>query len=142
MMKIIALVMFALCASAAKQPEQWLDPARKAELNRIIYRPVVIKQEQTSDGQLVLTWTNGLHGCVTTQKLEKVLGKASKDSRKEMTDALKADRDTAKTERDELKIERDAVKAERDALKSERDAVKAERDTLKAENQKLKKEKK
>jgi FtsZ-binding cell division protein ZapB len=127
MKKIAALVMIALCASAAKQPEQWLDPARKAELNRILYRPVVIKQEQTADGMLVLTWTNGLHGCVTTQKLEKVLGKASKDVRKETIEALKA--------------ERDAAKAERDVAKAERDAVKAERDTLKTENEKLKKEK-
>ena len=135
-MKII--ILFALCfsfiTSAAKQPEQWLTPERRKELNRIIYRPIIIKQEATQDGQMVYTWTNGLHGCVTTQKLDKVLGKPSKDARREELDAIKADRDTAKAERD-------AIKAERDTIKAERDEAKAERDTLKTENATLKKQK-
>ena len=132
MKKLITLFTLISCFSmAAKKPEIWLTPERRAELKIIVTRPVIVKKEHTKDGLMILTWTNGLHGCVTTQKIEKVLGKLSKDSRRDNLEAIKAERDTAKAERDTAKAERDTAKAERDAVKSERDNLKKENGDLK-----------
>ncbi len=104
MKRTIAILLLAACtAVAAKKPEQWLTPERRAALKVIVTRPVIIKKEHTQDGRMILTWTNGLHGCVTTQKVEKVLGKQSKDSRREKLEAIKAERDALKKENDNLK---------------------------------------
>lgn len=123
---ILFSLFLSFIASAAKQPEQWLTPERRAALKTIVTRPIITKAETTKDG-IVYTWTNGLHGCTTTQKLARVLGKPSKDARREQVEAIKAERDT--------------IKAERDTIKAERDEAKAERDTLKTENATLKKQK-
>lgn len=107
MKQLFAILVLAACtAVAAKKPEQWLTPERKASLNAIVTRPVIVKKEHTQDGRMILTWTNGLHGCVTTQKVDKVLGKPSKDARRDKLDALKAERDTLKTENAKLKKEK------------------------------------
>lgn len=104
MKKLIAIVaLMACCSMATKQPEQWLTPARRAELNRIVHRPVIVKKEHLKDGRMILTWTNGLHGCVTTQKIDKVLGKPSKDVRRDELEALKIERDNLKKENADLK---------------------------------------
>jgi hypothetical protein len=102
---IVLLLLTACTALAAKKPEQWLTPERRAALKVIVTRPVIVKKEHLPDGRMILTWTNGLHGCVTTQKVEKVLGKPSKDARRDNLEAIKAERDTAKAERDALKLE-------------------------------------
>ena len=118
MKRTLSIILLAACtAVAAKKPEQWLTPERRAALKVIVTRPVIIKKEQTKDGRMILTWTNGLHGCVTTQKVDKVLGKPSKDDRRDKLEAVKADRDTAKAERSAIKTERDALKLENDNLK-------------------------
>lgn len=117
------IILFSLCfsfiASAAKQPEQWLTPERRAALKTIVTRPIITKAETTKDG-IVYTWTNGLHGCTTTQKLARVLGKPSKDARREQVEAIKADRDTIKAERDAAKAERDTLKTENATLKKQK----------------------
>jgi hypothetical protein len=99
MKRTFVLLLLAACtAVAAKKPEQWLTPERRASLNVIVTRPVIVKKEHLPDGRMILTWTNGLHGCVTTQKVEKVLGKPSKDARRDKLEALKAERDALKLE--------------------------------------------
>jgi hypothetical protein len=111
MKKLIAIALLFSCfIRAEKKPEQWLTPERRAALNVIVTRPVIVKKEHMPDGRMILTWTNGLHGCVTTQKVEKVLGKPSKDARRDKLEAIKAERDTAKAERDALKVENDNLK--------------------------------
>lgn len=121
MKRTIAILLLAACtAVAAKKPEQWLTPERRAALNVIVTRPVIIKKEQTKDGRMILTWTNGLHGCVTTQKVDKILGKLSKDARRDNLEAIKAERDTAKAERDSVKAERDTLKDENTKLKKDK----------------------
>jgi len=100
---ILMLLLAACTAVAAKKPEQWLTPERRAALNVIVTRPVIIKKQQLPDGRLVLTWTNGLHGCVTTQTVSKVFGKPSKDARHDQLEAVKAERDTLKDENSKLK---------------------------------------
>ena len=102
-MLITTVALLTLIAGAAKKPEQWLTPERRAALKVIVTRPVIVKKEHLPDGRMILTWTNGLHGCVTTQKVEKVLGKPSKDARRDKLEAVKAERDALKVENDNLK---------------------------------------
>jgi hypothetical protein len=104
MKKLIAIALLFSCfIRAEKKPEQWLTPERRAALNVIVTRPVIVKKENLSDGRMILTWTNGLHGCVSTQKVEKVLGKPSKDARRDNLEAIKAERDALKDENTKLK---------------------------------------
>lgn len=65
-----------LTVSTNKPPtEVWLTPERREALKRVTHRPYIVKQEKLNDTTVVYTWTNGLHGTVTTQKVDKVLGK-------------------------------------------------------------------
>ena len=70
------LVSAALAAAAASAPiEVWLTPERAAALKSVASRPYVVAQERLDADTVVYHWTNGLHGAVTTQRVEQVLGK-------------------------------------------------------------------
>jgi hypothetical protein len=95
MKKLFAIALLFCCfAGASKKPEQWITPERRAALNVIVTRPVIIKKEHTQDGR-------------------KILGKPSKDARRDNLEAVKAERDTVKAERDTLKVENDNLKKQK-----------------------------
>lgn len=84
----LLLVSAALTAAAASDPmEVWLTPDRAAALKRVASRPYVIKQERLDAGTVVYHWTNGLHGSVSTQRVEQVLGKPAKSAWQDRLDA-------------------------------------------------------
>ena len=82
------LVSAALTAAAALAPmEVWLTPERSAALKRVASRPYIVAQERIADDTVVYRWTNGLHGAVTTQRVERVLGKRAKSAWQDKLDA-------------------------------------------------------
>ena len=69
---------FAVMFEAAAVPvEVWLTAQRAAALKRITSRSYIVKQQRLDNDTVVYTWTNGLHGAVTTQSVKKVCGKKS-----------------------------------------------------------------
>ena len=83
----LCLLCSALSLSAASAPiEVWLTPARAAQLQRITSRPYITAQERQPDGTVVYHWTNGLHGAVTTQRVQRVLGAPAKSAWRDKLD--------------------------------------------------------
>lgn len=90
MIRSIAMLLTSavLTASAASAPmEVWLTPERSAALTRVTSRPYVVAQERLNGDTVVYHWTNGLHGAVTTQRVEQVLGKHAKSAWQDKLDA-------------------------------------------------------
>ena len=82
------LVSAVLTAAAASAPiEVWLTPERVAALKSVTSRPYVVAQERLNASTVVYHWTNGLHGAVTTQRVEQVLGKPAKSAWQDKIDA-------------------------------------------------------
>ncbi len=89
------LVCAVLTASAASAPmEVWLTPERSAALTRVTSRPYVTYQERLNADTVVYHWTNGLHGAVTTQRVEKVLGGHAKSAWQDKLEAKEREKQT------------------------------------------------
>ena len=74
-------------AKGTSKPEVWLTPERAAALKSVASRPYVVTQERLNADTVVYHWTNGLHGAVTTQHVEQVLGKRAKSAWQDKVDA-------------------------------------------------------
>ena len=101
-----------LCAiskTTPKAPTVWLTAEQAKQLNRIKSRPYITKMERKGDF-MIYTWTNGLHGAVTTQRVEQIISKPARDSRREQFER-------ERNESDKIRKERDALKAENIKLK-------------------------
>lgn len=90
MIRSIAMLLISavLSATAASAPiEVWLTAERAASLKNVTSRPFVVAQERLNADTVVYHWTNGLHGAVTTQRVERVLGKHAKSAWQNKLDA-------------------------------------------------------
>lgn len=73
--------------------EQWLSPARRAQLKAITSRQYITAKRDIGKGMEEVHWTNGARSWVTTQAVTRVIGaKAANGWR------LKLDAEKAKTE--------------------------------------------
>lgn len=121
-MKRILILAAVLASSAAlaqttpKPVEIWLTPERRAELSRVTQRPLILSQERIGD-TLVTRWTNGLHGCVTTQRVVRVLGARSADRRQETLDRATARAVSAEAAATDATNRLASVRTKLDALK-------------------------
>ena len=88
MILIGIFLFFAVMFEAAAAPvEVWLTPARAAALKRVTSRSYIVKQQRLDNDTVVYTWTNGLHGAVTTQQVKRVCGRKSKSAWQTKLDA-------------------------------------------------------
>lgn len=67
-----------------KTPDVWLTPERARQLRGIAERPAVVRRERLNDETAVYQWNNG---AVTTQRVERIIGKPSRDARRDKLDA-------------------------------------------------------
>lgn len=92
-----------------KKPSVWLTPETAKALSRVTSRGYITKIERRGD-VVVYTWTNGLRGAVTTQKVEKLVSKPARDVRLEQLDTIKSEAEKVRKERDVLKSEINKLK--------------------------------
>lgn len=92
-----------------KKPSVWLTPETAKALSRVTSRGYITKIDHR-DGNVIYTWTNGLRGAVTTQRVEKLVNKPARDVRREQLEEIKTESLKVRKERDELKVENKALK--------------------------------
>ena len=92
-----------------KIPTVWLTPERATELNRVTSRSYITKIERKG-GDVIYTWTNGLHGAVTTQRVDKITNRPARDARREEFDKIKTAAEKMRKERDDLRNENETLK--------------------------------
>lgn len=88
-MKILAaiLLVFGAAAGAACAPvEVWLTAERRAALGDIARRPAVVRQQRLDNQTVVFHWTNSAVA-VTTQRVERILGKKAASAWQSRLDA-------------------------------------------------------
>ena len=87
-----------------KIPTVWLTPERAKALSLVTSRSYITKMERKGD-VIVYHWTNGLHGAVTTQRIDNLVNRPAKDARREQLEKIKSDAEKFRKERDDLKTE-------------------------------------
>lgn len=83
-----------------KTPDVWLTPERARQLRGIADRPTVVRRERLDDERAEYHWNNG---SVTTQRVERIVGRKSRDARRERLEAAERRTDGILKELEALK---------------------------------------
>ncbi len=67
-----------------KTTDVWLTPERARQLRGLADRPTVVRRERINDETAVYHWKNG---AVTTQRVERIIGKPSRNAWRDKLDA-------------------------------------------------------
>ena len=86
-MKLV--IVLAASVSIADPVEVWLTPEREAQLKSIANQPKVVKREMLGDETAVYHWSSGR---VSTQHVDRIVGKPSKDSRAEKLEKMEREK--------------------------------------------------
>lgn len=92
----------ALEKSKPATPTVWLSPEQAKALSRVTSRSYITKIERKG-GDVIYTWTNGLHGAVTTQRVDQIINKPARDARRDEFEKVRKERDNLKAENTKLK---------------------------------------